>query len=195
MGETGCFPHANAPGRIRTSDPRIRSPPLCPLSYRRQPVGFAKRTKTACRVRLGHEPSDAADKSRGDHDRAVPGRRPQDGQELRGPRPQGLLRRHHLPPGDRGLHDPGRLPQGTGTVAPAIRSRTAQRAPRRPRRARDGQRRPEHERQPVLHRHSGTSAVAGWKAHGFGRVTEGMDVVDEISRVPKDARTCRTSRL
>ncbi len=25
-----------APGRIRTSDPRIRSPPLCPLSYRRE---------------------------------------------------------------------------------------------------------------------------------------------------------------
>ena len=31
------FPHeqAHAPGRIRTCDPRIRSPPLCPLSYRR----------------------------------------------------------------------------------------------------------------------------------------------------------------
>ena len=26
---------AHAPGRIRTCDPRIRSPPLCPLSYRR----------------------------------------------------------------------------------------------------------------------------------------------------------------
>src|SRR6266508_1340517 len=26
---------ANAPGRIRTSDPRLRRPPLCPLSYRR----------------------------------------------------------------------------------------------------------------------------------------------------------------
>ena len=25
-----------APGRIRTCDPRIRSPPLCPLSYRRE---------------------------------------------------------------------------------------------------------------------------------------------------------------
>ncbi len=28
-----------APGRIRTSDPRIRSPPLCPLSYGRVPRG------------------------------------------------------------------------------------------------------------------------------------------------------------
>ena len=26
---------SGAPGRIRTSGPRIRSPPLCPLSYRR----------------------------------------------------------------------------------------------------------------------------------------------------------------
>ena len=26
---------AHAPGRIRTSDPRLRRPPLCPLSYRR----------------------------------------------------------------------------------------------------------------------------------------------------------------
>jgi hypothetical protein len=28
-----CAP--NAPGRIRTCDPRLRRPPLCPLSYRR----------------------------------------------------------------------------------------------------------------------------------------------------------------
>src|SRR6185436_18140311 len=26
----------DAPGRIRTSDPRLRRPPLCPLSYRRR---------------------------------------------------------------------------------------------------------------------------------------------------------------
>jgi hypothetical protein len=29
---------SDAPGRIRTSDPRIRSPPLCPLSYGRMLV-------------------------------------------------------------------------------------------------------------------------------------------------------------
>ncbi len=29
----------DAPGRIRTSDPRIRSPPLCPLSYGRLHLG------------------------------------------------------------------------------------------------------------------------------------------------------------
>src|ERR671930_2091106 len=29
--DSGC----DAPGRIRTCDPRIRSPPLCPLSYGR----------------------------------------------------------------------------------------------------------------------------------------------------------------
>jgi hypothetical protein len=30
-----CRHFPSAPGRIRTCDPRIRSPPLCPLSYRR----------------------------------------------------------------------------------------------------------------------------------------------------------------
>ena len=30
---------SDAPGRIRTSDPRIRSPLLCPLSYGRMPLG------------------------------------------------------------------------------------------------------------------------------------------------------------
>ena len=36
-----------APGRNRTSDPRIRSPPLCPLSYRRsrrKPIADARAT-------------------------------------------------------------------------------------------------------------------------------------------------------
>ena len=31
----GATPLVEAPGRIRTCDPRIRSPPLCPLSYGR----------------------------------------------------------------------------------------------------------------------------------------------------------------
>ena len=30
---TGLDDFSDAPGRIRTCDPRIRSPPLCPLSY------------------------------------------------------------------------------------------------------------------------------------------------------------------
>ena len=30
------FSRGSAPGRIRTSDPRLRRPPLCPLSYRRR---------------------------------------------------------------------------------------------------------------------------------------------------------------
>src|ERR1043165_7343897 len=33
----------DAPGRIRTSDPRIRSPPLCPLSYGRVGDGSTAR--------------------------------------------------------------------------------------------------------------------------------------------------------
>src|SRR5437016_14191864 len=41
----------NAPGRIRTSDPRIRSPPLCPLSYRRRWVGSAYKQHPPCTFR------------------------------------------------------------------------------------------------------------------------------------------------
>jgi hypothetical protein len=33
---------ADAPGRIRTCDPRIRSPPLCPLSYGRVCGGYRR---------------------------------------------------------------------------------------------------------------------------------------------------------
>src|SRR5436190_18676109 len=32
----------SAPGRIRTCDPRIRSPPLCPLSYGRVGEGYRR---------------------------------------------------------------------------------------------------------------------------------------------------------
>jgi hypothetical protein len=33
----------SAPGRIRTSDPRLRRPPLCPLSYRRRRNRLSRR--------------------------------------------------------------------------------------------------------------------------------------------------------
>jgi hypothetical protein len=42
-GEVLDLPAANAPGRIRTCDPRIRSPPLCPLSYGRPRASVAPR--------------------------------------------------------------------------------------------------------------------------------------------------------
>src|SRR5262249_16864561 len=53
---------------------------------------------------------DAADEPGENPDRAAFRRRPEDGRELRAVEPRRLLRRADLPPGDRGLHDPGRLP-------------------------------------------------------------------------------------
>ena len=41
--------------------------------------------------------------------------------EDRPARQRTALRRRHLPPGDRRLHDPGRLPVGTGTGGPGYR--------------------------------------------------------------------------
>ena len=55
----------SAPGRIRTSDPRIRSPPLCPLSYgrvkRRVPPYFCAPMCTGAAAPQGRFRSDAAD--------------------------------------------------------------------------------------------------------------------------------------
>ena len=45
-------------------------------------------------------------------DRPRPGRRAEDGQQLRLPGPLPLLRRRHLPPDHPGLHVPGRRPDG-----------------------------------------------------------------------------------
>ena len=42
----GTTQSQSAPGRIRTSDPRIRSPPLCPLSYRRRDGVIGRRRAT-----------------------------------------------------------------------------------------------------------------------------------------------------
>ena len=76
-----------------------------------------------------------------------------------------------LPPRDPGLHDPGRLPRGHRHRRPRLRVRgRVQRPQDRARRARDGERRPEHERQPVLHRHDRGGAVARRQAH---RVRQG----------------------
>ena len=50
--------------------------------------------------------------------RAVRRGRPEDRRELQEARRPGLLRRAHLPPHHRRLHDPGRLPAGHGTGGP-----------------------------------------------------------------------------
>ena len=82
----------------------------------------------------------------------------------------GLLRRPHLPPRHQGLHDPGRLPAGHRHGRPRLPVRgRVQRPQGRPRRARDGQLRPEHERLAVLHRHDRRRALARRQAHGLRR--------------------------
>ena len=63
-----------------------------------------------------------------------------------------------------------------------------QRAQGRARRARDGERRPEHERLAVLHRHRRRVLVARREAHGLRSGRPGLDVVDRISLVERDAR-------
>ena len=69
-----------------------------------------------------------------------------------------------VPPHHQGLHDPGRLPAGHRHRRPGLHVRGRdQPAQGRARLARDGQRRPEHERLAVLHRHA-RRRRRGWTA-------------------------------
>ena len=73
-----------------------------------------------------HDQSDVSHQRRTDRDRALPGRRAEDGRELHQARRRGLLRRPDLPPRDPRLHDPGRLPaRAPAPAAPATSSRTS----------------------------------------------------------------------
>ena len=103
---------------------------------------------------------------------------------------RGLLRRADLPPCDQGLHDPGRLPAGHRHRRPGLHLRGRdQRSQGRPRRARDGQRRPEHERLAVLHRHRRAAARGSTAStRSSARSRDGLDVVDAIEATPTDAR-------
>ena len=90
-----------------------------------------------------------------------------------------------VPPDHQGLHDPGRLPAGHRHRRPGLHVRGRdQLAQARARLAGDGQRRPEHQRLAVLHRHARRHPVAGRQAHVFGQVTDGMDVVDKLEGLP-----------
>ena len=80
----------------------------------------------------------------------------------------------------------GGCPKGTGTGGPGydfadeINERKLVHGV-----ARDGQRRPEHQRQPVLHRHlAGATPWLDGAHTGFGRVIDGEDVVEALGTTP-----------
>ncbi|CAA9210902.1 MAG: Peptidyl-prolyl cis-trans isomerase, partial [uncultured Acidimicrobiales bacterium] len=89
-----------------------------------------------------------------DRDRARRRGGAEHGEQLRHVGPLPLLRRRHLPPDHQGVHVPGRRPGGLrpGRSRLQVRRRAPGPRPLRGRLPGDGQRRPEHERQPVLHR-------------------------------------------
>ena len=80
-------------------------------------------------------------------------RRAEDRQQLRLPRPLPLLRRHRVPPDHPGIRHPRRRPdrERHGRARLPLRRRAAEGRPLRDRLAGDGERRTEHQRQPVLH--------------------------------------------
>ena len=112
--------------------------------------------------------------------------------ELHRARQEGLLRRRHLPPRHPGLRHPGRRRAVRQEVVARARAASARGGPGykfedEPVQgdyvrgvAGDGQRRPEHERQPVLHLPPGPDRQAAKNYTLFGQVTKGMDVVDKI---------------
>ena len=108
-------------------------------------------------ARDGHRPREAlhGDDEHVDgrpRDRARRGEGSADGQQLRVPRAQPLLRRRHLPPHHQRLRVPGRRSgrHRPGRPRVPLRRRVAEGRPVRDRIAGDGQRRPRHERQSVL---------------------------------------------
>ena len=101
-------------------------------------------------------------------------RRGHQGMDRSEDRPEGeasLLRRPDLSPRHRRLHDPGRLPDGQRHGRSGLQVRRRVRpgpAPRQAGAAVDGQLRPEHQRQPVLH-HARADAVARQQARDLRR--------------------------
>ena len=115
--------------------------------------------------------------------------RAEDRQQLRLPGPLPLLRRHRLPPGHSGLRPPGRRPDGHRHRGPRLplRGRTAQTGSLRARLAGDGQRRAEHQRQPVLHHQRAVGRSAARRSTPCSaRSSPGLDVVGDDRR-PRDA--------
>jgi hypothetical protein len=136
-----------------------------------------------------HDQRHHADEQGHDRGRALRRRRAEDGGELREARARRLLRRRDLPPRDSELHDPGGDPTGTGTGGPGYQFE-------------DEFNQHKVERGALAMANAGpntngsqffivTADATPWldgKHTVFGRVTAGMDVVDEISTVETDAR-------
>ena len=118
----------------------------------------------------------------------------EDGQQLRVPRRSPLLRRRHLPPHHQRLHVPGRRPDRHRPRRPRlpVRGRAAQAGAVRDRLGGDGQRRPEHQRQPVLHRSAAPSGVA--PAAAVHAVRQGREGPRRRRRDAERARPARGDR-
>ena len=110
---------------------------------------------------------------------------------------QPLLRRRHHPPDHQRLRVPGWRPDRHRPRRPRlpVRGRAAQARPVRDRLGRDGQRRPEHQRQPVLPDLRARAAPACRPQYSlFGKIVKGLDVLEEMQNVTtgggdKPART------
>ena len=111
------------------------------------------RRRCASTPRSGTPPRSSTSLGHPGH-RARRRRRPADGQQLRVPGPLPLLRRRHLPPDHQGLHVPGRRPHRhrPRRAGLPLRRRAAEARALRDRLGGHGQRRAQHERQPVLRR-------------------------------------------
>ena len=125
------------------------------------PSGTTAASRPGRTVDCGRDAGDHPDQPRPDPPGALSGRRAEDRRQLREARERRLLRPRHLSPGHPGLHDPGRRSHRHRLGRPGLHVRgRVQRPQGRARCAGHGKRRPEHERQPVLHRHHRGGTVA-----------------------------------